>query len=121
MKGAFRFHCKRLGCEPARTPVRRSPPAALRWVGPAEGSPGQKLAGQIGKLVEPPGFTGKQPGEVRTQFGHRMGEWQPLKPALVAEVQYDHFTGGRFRHGARFLRWRPDKEAGDCILGQIRQ
>ena len=30
-------------------------------------------------------------------------------PKLVVEVQYDHFTGGRFRHGTKFLRWRPDK------------
>ena len=81
---------------------------------------GRKLAGQIANLIEPPGFTGKQPGEIRTQFGHRMGEWEPLKPALVAEVQYDHFTGGRFRHGAKFLRWRPDKNAEDSTAGQVR-
>jgi ATP-dependent DNA ligase len=48
-------------------------------------------------------FTGKQPGQVRAQFGHRMDEWQPLAPKLVAEVQYDHFTGDRFRHGAKFV------------------
>src|SRR5262252_4866596 len=41
------------------------------------------------------------PGQVMTQFGHRIGEWHSLKPALVAQVQYDHFTGGRFRHGAK--------------------
>jgi ATP-dependent DNA ligase len=37
----------------------------------------------------------------------------------VAEVQFDHFTGGRFRHGARFLRWRPDKETILCTLAQV--
>jgi ATP-dependent DNA ligase len=30
-----------------------------------------------------------------------------LKSKVVVEVQYDHFTGGRFRHGTKFLRWRP--------------
>jgi ATP-dependent DNA ligase len=48
-----------------------------------------------------------------------MGEWEPLKPALVAEVQYDHFTGSRFRHGAKFVRWGPDKQAADRGIGQI--
>src|SRR5262249_21673012 len=94
----------------------------LNFVGaaPLRAAQGKKLAAQIAKLIEPPGFTGKQPGEVRTQFGHRMGEWQPLKPELVAEVQYDHFTGGRFRHGARFLRWRPDKDTSKCTIAQLR-
>ena len=80
---------------------------------------GKRLATQIGKLVRPPGFTGKQPGEVRTQFGPRMGEWPPLTPKLVAEVQYDHFTGGRFRHGAKFIRWRPDKKPAACVIAQV--
>jgi ATP-dependent DNA ligase len=48
-----------------------------------------------------------------------MGEWQPLEPGLVAEVQYDHFSGGRFRHGAKFLRWRPDKNAEACLIAQV--
>jgi ATP-dependent DNA ligase len=39
----------------------------------------------------------------------RSAEWVPLKPKLVVEVCYDHFTGERFRHGTRLLRWRPDK------------
>jgi ATP-dependent DNA ligase len=93
----------------------------LNFIGPAplKAAEGKRLAGQISKLIEPPGFTGKQPGEARTQFGHRMGEWRPLAPKLVAEVQYDHFTAGRFRHGARFLRWRPDKAAGRCTVYQV--
>lgn len=93
----------------------------LNFVGsaPLRQMDGKKLASEIGKLIEEPGFTGKKPGEVRTQFGHRMGEWQPLNPKLVAEVQYDHFTGGRFRHGAKFLRWRPDKKPQQCTLSQV--
>ena len=46
-------------------------------------------------------------------------EWQPLQNKLIAEVQFDHFTGGRFRHGTKFLRWRPDKKPGDCTMKQV--
>jgi ATP-dependent DNA ligase len=38
----------------------------------------------------------------------------------VVEVGYDHFTGGRFRHGTRFLRWRPDKAPRSCDYAQLR-
>jgi ATP-dependent DNA ligase len=37
----------------------------------------------------------------------------------VCEVQYDHFSGGRFRHGTKFLRWRPDKEPKACTFDQV--
>lgn len=46
-------------------------------------------------------------------------EWEPLKPELVGEVSYDHFTGGRFRHGTRLLRWRPDKKPAQCTMEQV--
>jgi hypothetical protein len=63
---------------------------------PLKAAEGKRLAAQIGKLIQPPGFTGKQPIQVRTQFGHSMGEWHLLTSKLVAEVQDAHFTGGRF-------------------------
>ena len=47
-------------------------------------------------------------------------EWFPLKPKLVGEFQYDHFSGGRFRHGTKFLRWRPEKKPEQCTMEQIR-
>jgi hypothetical protein len=34
-------------------------------------------------------------------------------------VEYDHFTGGRFRHGTGFLRWRPDKAPRQCTMKQV--
>jgi ATP-dependent DNA ligase len=43
-------------------------------------------------------------------------EWLPLRPKLVVEVSYDHFSGGRFRHGTRLVRWRPDKAAAPMHL-----
>ena len=36
--------------------------------------------------------------------------WEGLRPELVCEVSFDHITGDRIRHGAKFLRWRTDKE-----------
>lgn len=46
-------------------------------------------------------------------------EWQPLAPKLVVEVESDHFTGGRFRHGTKFVRWRPEKAPQDCTMEQV--
>ncbi len=80
-----------------------------------------ELTKRLQKLIEPPGFTGKAPGGPSRWSTGRSTEWQPLKPELVVEVQYDHFTGGRFRHGTRLMRWRPDKAPKQCTLDQVRQ
>ena len=45
--------------------------------------------------------------------------WEPLRIARVCEVKYDHMQGDRFRHGAIFLRWRPDKQPQDCRYDQL--
>jgi ATP-dependent DNA ligase len=70
-------------------------------------------------MVKPPGFTGKSPGGLSRWSTKRSAEWQPVAPKLVVEVQFDHFTGGRFRHGTKFLRWRPEKAPQDCTLKQV--
>ena len=72
-------------------------------------------------LVKPPGFTGQAPGGPSRWSTARSAEWQPLAPKLVVEVQYDHFSGGRFRHGTSFLRWRPDKPPRRCTIEQVEQ
>ena len=72
-------------------------------------------------LVEAPGFTGQAPGGPSRWSTARSAEWQPLAPKLVVEVQYDHFSGGRFRHGTSFLRWRPDKPPRRCTIDQVEQ
>jgi ATP-dependent DNA ligase len=79
-----------------------------------------KLTKKLEALIKPPGFTGKAPGGPSRWSTERSAEWQPLAPKLVIEVQYDHFTGGRFRHGTRFLRWRPDKKPQQCTLDQVK-
>ncbi|HEV7240743.1 MAG TPA: ATP-dependent DNA ligase [Thermoanaerobaculia bacterium] len=45
--------------------------------------------------------------------------WEPLRPERVCEVAFDHMQGTRFRHGARFVRWRPDKPPEDCRYDQL--
>ncbi len=78
---------------------------------------------KITKMVEPliggPGFTGKAPGGPSRWSTRKSDEWQPLKTRLVVEVQYDHFTGDRFRHGTSLLRWRPDKAPKQCTMDQV--
>jgi ATP-dependent DNA ligase len=82
------------------------------------------LTPKIEKLKKPVdeggGFTGKAPGGVSRWSTERSGEWESLDPKLVVEVQYDHFSGGRFRHGTKFLRWRPDKAPRKCTMDQVR-
>jgi ATP-dependent DNA ligase len=46
--------------------------------------------------------------------------WEGLRPELVCEIAFDHITGQRIRHGAKFLRWRTDKEPRECLLSQLR-
>ena len=65
------------------------------------------------------GFTGRAPGGPSRWSTERSGEWEPLKPKLVCEVRYDHFSGERFRHGTKFLRWRPDKDPAQCRFDQV--
>jgi ATP-dependent DNA ligase len=77
------------------------------------------LTRKLKKLIKPPGFTGRAPGGPSRWSNKRSSEWQPLSPRLVAEVQFDHFTGGRFRHGTKFLRWRPDKKPAGCTIKQV--
>jgi ATP-dependent DNA ligase len=79
------------------------------------------LTKKLKAMVAPPGFTGNAPGGPSRWSTERSGEWEPLRPKLVIEVCYDHFSGDRFRHGTRLLRWRPDKAPRQCTLDQVRQ
>ena len=70
-------------------------------------------------LIGPPGFTCNAPCGPSRWSTKRSSEWEPLRPKLVVEVCYDHFSGDRFRHGTRLLRWRPDKAPGQCTFAQV--
>ncbi len=67
----------------------------------------------------PPGFTGDSPGGPSRWNGGEAKPYVALRHELVAEVVYDQVTGGRFRHGTRFLRWRPDKAPSQCTRDQL--
>ncbi len=77
------------------------------------------LTRKLKALIQPPGFTGKSPGGPSRWSTKRSTEWQPLETKLVVEVRFDHFTGGRFRHGTNLLRWRPEKSPKDCTMRQV--
>lgn len=77
------------------------------------------LTKRLEALRRPPGFTGRAPGGPSRWSTGRSGEWEPLRPELVVEVRFDHVSGGRFRHGTRLLRWRPDKAPSQCTMDQI--
>jgi ATP-dependent DNA ligase len=79
------------------------------------------LTAKLEKLKGRPGFTGNAPGGPSRWSTERSAEWVPLKPELVVEVCYDHFSGERFRHGTRLMRWRPDKAPGQCTMDQVKQ
>jgi ATP-dependent DNA ligase len=61
----------------------------------------------------------RQPGGRSRWNADRDLSFEPLAPVLVAEVAYDHLQGGRFRHTARFLRWRPDRDPASCTYDQL--
>jgi ATP-dependent DNA ligase len=77
------------------------------------------LTPELERIAGGAGFTGRAPGGPSRWSTRRSDEWVPLQPRLVAEVRYDHFSEGRFRHGTRFERWRPDKAPAQCTFDQI--
>lgn len=79
------------------------------------------LTRRLEALIAPPGFTGSAPGGPSRWSTKRSAEWRPVKPEIVVEVVYDHFSGGRFRHGTRLLRFRPDKAPRQCTFDQVKQ
>ncbi|WP_299721098.1 ATP-dependent DNA ligase [Tardiphaga sp.] len=79
------------------------------------------LTDRLEAIVAKRSFTGNAPGGPSRWASARSSDWQPVKPTLVVEVSYDHFTGGRFRHGTSILRWRPDKKPKQCTMDQLAQ
>ena len=77
------------------------------------------LTRKLDGLAGGPGFTGRPPGGQSRWATAKSAEWQPVRPVLVVEVQYDHVSAGRFRHGTTLLRFRPDKAPEQCRMEQI--
>lgn len=78
------------------------------------------LTRRLEELRAEPGFAGNAPGGPSRWSGQRDTRWEPLRPELVVEVSVDHVSGSRFRHGAKLLRWRPDKDPKQCTFDQLR-
>jgi ATP-dependent DNA ligase len=78
------------------------------------------LLQKLKPLIQRPGFTGRAPGGPSRWSTKRTSEWEPLRPTLVVEVAFDHVTGDRFRHGTKFIRWRPDKAPRQCTFEQLK-
>lgn len=94
----------------------------LHHVGFCSGLPAEArraLTPELEALRGGEGFSGAKPGGPSRWSTERSAKWEPLRPTRVVEVRYDHFTGGRFRHGTAFLRWRPDKDPAQCRLAQV--
>jgi ATP-dependent DNA ligase len=58
-------------------------------------------------------------GQSRWTRGKEL-DWNPVRPELVVEVRFDKLERNRFRHGTRFVRFRPDKDPKDCTWSQVR-
>jgi hypothetical protein len=67
---------------------------------------------------ERPG-TVRLPGSVSRWSAGKDADWTPVRCEMVAEVTYENVTAGRFRHPARFVRWRPDKSPAECRYDQV--
>ena len=62
---------------------------------------------------------GRMPGAQSRWNAGKDLSWEPLRIELVAEVAYEHLQGDRFRHTARLVRWRPDREPRSCTYAQL--
>ena len=116
--------------------------AAFR-MGKEEGTVGSLILGlyddegELRVVGHTSGFTAKQKRELLAFLEpYRTGEqgagepsrwkseeelvWEGLRPELVCEIRFDHITGNRIRHGAKFVRWRDDKDPEECLLDQLR-
>jgi ATP-dependent DNA ligase len=61
----------------------------------------------------------RMPGGMNRWNAKKDMSWEPLRIERVAEVLYEGLMSGRFRHNARFKRWRPDKDPDDCTYAQL--
>ena len=77
------------------------------------------LTDKLEKIKAERSFTGNAPGAPSRWSTKRSSEWVPVRPKYVVEVSYDHFSGGRFRHGTTIVRWRPDKKPTQCTMDQL--
>src|SRR5438876_3177089 len=95
----------------------------IDFVGHCSGFPApirRELETKVPKLRAPGSITGDRVpgGQSRWSRGKEL-DWNPVKPKLVCEIRYDKLERNRFRHGTRFLRFRPDKDPAECTWAQV--
>ena len=76
------------------------------------------ITNKLMPLVGGQGFLGRSPAG-KNRWSGRERKVVPLRPELVVEASADHITDRYFRHGARILRWRTDKDPHACTMDQI--
>jgi ATP-dependent DNA ligase len=64
---------------------------------------------------------GRMPGGLSRWTGQKDLSWEPLRPDTVVEVRYEHLLAGRFRHGGKLVRFRPDRLPGSCTYAQLEE
>ncbi len=90
----------------------------LRVVGHCSGLTAPEKRRLVGVLAEYE--TGERgSGEASRWTAGRDLQWVSLRPELVVEIDFDHVSAGRIRHGAKLRRWREDKTAQECTIDQL--
>ena len=95
----------------------------LDFVGHTSGIP-VALQKQLQELLPPLAEAGHLTGERIPGAESRWSQgkdlpWVEVRPKLVCEVRFDKMEADRFRHGTRFMRFRPDKEPRQCTWDQV--
>ena len=70
--------------------------------------------------LDRPEAVGRRPGAV-SRWNAELKQTLLVAPLLVCAVGSEHMEGPRFRHTARFLRWRPDREPASCTFEQLEE
>jgi ATP-dependent DNA ligase len=90
----------------------------LRVVGHCSGLTAAEKRRLVGFLA--PYETGERGAADPSRWtGSRDLEWVALRPELVVEIDFDHVSAGRIRHGAKLRRWRQDKDPRECTFAQL--
>src|SRR5947208_7568505 len=96
----------------------------LDFVGHCSGFPAsvrRELEEKLPKMVSKGKLSDKRipGGQSRWSAGREL-DWNPVRPRVVVEVRYDKLERNRFRHGRKFIRFRPDKDPKDCTWREVR-
>jgi ATP-dependent DNA ligase len=97
---------------------------ALDYIGFTSGFTSEEkrtMLGHLSEIATDVSFTGRSPGGPSRWNRGKDTAWTPVEPSVVLEVEFDHVSGGRFRHGTKPLRFRPDKKPRDCTMEQLQQ